>query len=234
VDSGLYSGVAAMDLGQQRLDTIAANLANLTTPAFKRLSSSTQGFSVQRGARRVDGIRTQQAVDFSQGVLQRTANPLDVALVGDGFFAVDTPAGEIYTRNGAFRLDERGLLQTAEGYPVVWEGGRGRIEPVGAEVVIDASGTVLQGDARVGRLKLVAFAEPERLTLDRQGYFHAPPRLGRSVSAAEVHQGALESSNVGAIDELVAMIQVQRSFEIASNLMRSIDQTYRRLVTPRG
>ena len=64
VDSGLYSSVAAMDLGQQRLDTIAANLANLATPAFKRLSTSTQGFSVQRAGRRVDGIRTQQALDF--------------------------------------------------------------------------------------------------------------------------------------------------------------------------
>jgi flagellar basal body rod protein FlgG len=93
---------------------------------------------------------------------------------------------------------------------------------------------VLQGDALVGRIKLVAFEDPARLTLDRQGYFHAPPRLERSASSAEVHQGALEGSNVGAIDELVAMIQVQRSFEIASTLMRSIDQTYRRLVAPRG
>lgn len=234
MDSGLYSGVSAMDVGQRRMDSIAANLANVTTPAFKRLSTSTQAFKIEQGGREVPGLRIEQTVDFAQGILERTGNPTDVALVGDGFFAVDGPSGEMYTRNGTFRLDEQGNLLTSEGYAVAWDGGGGRIDPIGAELVIDPSGTVHQGASTLGKLKLVAFEDTSALELNRRGYYVAPPRLPRSEASAEVHQGALERSNVSAVDELVSMIQVQRSFEVASNLMRSIDQTYRRLVQPRG
>lgn len=234
MDSGLYSGVSAMDTGQRRMDSIAANLANVDTPAFKRLSTSTQAFHVRRGDRTVPGLRLHQRVDFSQGALQRTEVPTDVALFGEGFFAVDAPAGELYTRNGSFQVDGDGVLQSADGYPVSWESGSGRIDPVGAPLLIDPTGNVSQGAETVGRLKLVAFDAPERLELDRKGYYAAPARLPRRAATAEVHQGALERSNVSAVDELVSMIQVQRSFEVSSNLMRSIDQTYRRLVQLRG
>lgn len=223
-----------MDVGQRRMDSIAANLANVTTPAFKRLSTSTQAFKVSRGGHDVSGVRLRQQVDFTQGILERTSAPTDVALVGDGFFVVDSRAGELYTRNGSFRLDEEGTLMTHEGYPVAWEGARGRIDSVGAEIVIDPTGTVRQGSNTVGKLKLVSFDDPTQLNIDRRGYFVAPPEMPRNESTAEVHQGALERSNVSAVDELVSMIQVQRNFEVASNLMRSIDQTYRRLVQQRG
>jgi flagellar basal body rod protein FlgG len=92
---------------------------------------------------------------------------------------------------------------------------------------------VRQGEREVGRLKLVDFADRQALTFDSQGYFLAAPRAAREPATAEVHQGALEASNVQAVDELVAMIQVQRDFQISSKLMSSIDQTYRRLTQPR-
>jgi len=234
VDNGLFSGVSAMDVGQKRMDSIAANLANVSTPAFKRFTTSTRAFNVTQEGREVPGLRLEQQIDFSQGILERTGNVTDLALVGDGFFAIDAPSGELYTRNGAFRINEDGVLVTNDGYQVVWDGSRGQLDPVGAEITIDTSGTVRQGEETVGQIKVVAFEDPARLTVDRRSYYLAPPRLARIDASAEVHQGALERSNVSAVDELVTMIQVQRNFDVASNLMRSIDQTYRRLVQQRA
>jgi flagellar basal-body rod protein FlgF len=223
-----------MDVGQKRMDSIAANLANVSTPAFKRLTTATRSFMLTTDQAKVPTIALEQQIDFSQGELERTGNPTDLALMGNGFFAVDAPSGEIYTRNGSFRLNEEGVLLTSDGYPVVWEGSRGQLDPVGAQIMIDSSGTITQGEKKAGQIKIVDFEDPARLTVGRRSYYIAPPRLARTEASAQVHQGAIERSNVSAVDELVSMIQTQRSFEVASNLMRSIDQTYRRLVQPRA
>jgi flagellar basal-body rod protein FlgF len=234
MEGGIYSGVSALDVGERRMDTISANLANLATPGYKRLGSSTQAFELpgrNGGVRR--GLHSGQVIDFSQGSLQRTGNQTDLALMGDGFFAVDGPAGEVYTRRGNFHFDGDGVLKTVEGFPVAWEGGRGTLDATGAAVLIDGSGTVRQGDREVGRLKLVDYADRQTLTFDNQGYFLAAPSAAREQATADVHQGALEASNASAIDEMVQMIQVQRAFQTSSKLMSSIDQTFRRLTQPR-
>src|SRR5262245_45612416 len=107
MDSGLYSGVAAMRASERQLDAIAANLANIDSPAYKRQNAVTHQFTVGAGERKHDAIVTQSQVDFSQGELSRTGNALDLALEGEGFFVVETPAGEAFTRNGSFNVDEQ-------------------------------------------------------------------------------------------------------------------------------
>jgi flagellar basal body rod protein FlgG len=222
-----------MRSNEKRMEAISANLANLDTNAYKRQGSVTQAFEVGNGAGRVRQIETHHSTDFTQGVLKRTGNPYDFALDGDGFFVVDGAKGESYTRNGAFHIDENGALHTADGLPVAWEGAPGVIAPIGESVNVDGSGNVRQGSNSIGRLRVVDFADKQRLTLDEQGYFHAPRGLKATASSANVHQGALERSNSQSVDELVAMVRVQRNFESAANLMRSIDQSYKRLNTPR-
>ncbi len=233
MDSGLYSGVAAMRASERRLDAIAANLANIDSPAYKRQNAVTHQFSVGAGERRHDAIVTRSEVDFAQGELARTGNPLDLALEGDGFFVVETQGGEAYTRNGSFNVDGQGVLRTADGHPVAWDGGRGKIDGVGEEVTIDGAGVVRQGSTQVGKLLLADFADRNALVQDREGYYHAGRGAARSTPTALVHQGAIEKSNASSIDELVEMIRVQRSFESAASLVRSIDQSYRRLNAPR-
>lgn len=218
---------------ESNLDAIAANLANLDVPAYKRQSTTTHTFDVQLNGRTQRAIRTQNAIDFTQGNLQPTGNPFDLALEGDGFFAVETSSGEAYTRNGRFHVDGQGVLQTADGLPVVWEGARGKIDAVGEPVTIDGSGAVRQGTGQIGRIKVVDFPRRGLLTLDGEGYYHAPRGLAQQASAATVHQSSIESSNANSIDELVAMIRVQRGFESATSLIKSIDQSYRRLNAPR-
>ncbi len=218
-----------MRASERQLDAIAANLANLDSPAYKRQNTVTHAFEVGTGERRHTSIVTQSKIDFSQGEISRSGNPLDFALEGDGFFVVETPSGEAYTRSGSFNLDSQGALLTADGHPVAWDGARGRVDPVGEPVTVDGAGVARQGATQIGTLRLVDFANRDALTLDREGYFHAGRGTARVTPTAIVHQGAIEKSNSSSIDELVAMIRVQRGFESAASLVRSIDQSYRRL-----
>jgi flagellar basal body rod protein FlgG len=170
---------------------------------------------------------------MSQGVLRTTGNAYDLGLEGEGFFTVETPGGEGYTRNGAFHVDPNGVLQTREGMPVSWEGGRGTIDPMADEPTIDPEGNVRQGEKIIGQLALANFKNPQSLQLDRVGYFRAPTSAPRAAVSAHVVQRSLESANVSAIDEMVSLIVAQRSFESAAHLMTAIEGTYRRLTTPR-
>ena len=147
MDNGLYSGVASMRANEKHLEAIAGNLANLNTPAYKRLGSVTHAFEVGSGGHKQQEVETRVTIDFTQGVLERNDNPLSLALEGDGFFAVETPGGEAFTRNGAFRVDDKGELLTNEGFPVAWDGARGRLAPVDLPIAIDGSGVVKQGAA---------------------------------------------------------------------------------------
>jgi flagellar basal body rod protein FlgG len=227
------NSVQALGTAEKRLESIAANLANLSVNGFKRSNVSTRSFqSVLNGEMRTS-VTSKRSTDFSQGELRTTGEPLDVALHGPGFFAVESPTGEVYTRDGRFFLDDKGVLQTMEGLPVAWEGSRGTLDPVGAPATIDEEGNVRQGEQAVGRLRVVDFDRTDLLTTDRRGFFRAPPTLQPSASTATVRHGQLEQSNANAIDELVALIAVQRQFESGTRLMSTIDQTYRRLTSPR-
>lgn len=222
-----------MRAAEQRLDAIASNLANSGTAAYKRRSLSTQAFDLARGGKLHREVMTTERTDFSQGPLQRTGNALDLALDGKGFFVVEGPQGEMLTRNGAFTVDESGELITREGYPVAWDGPRGRLDAVGEEVFVSASGEVRQGRTQVGDLRLENVADEQSLQLNRDGYYLAPQNLQRIPAEADVHQGALEGSNTSSLDELVAMITVQRSFESATNTMQMIQRSYQRLMNLR-
>ena len=226
---GLYQGVAGMVASERRIESIAHNLANLGTPAFKRSSIATQAELVNPGKKAALATVTKKRVDFAQGLLDRTENPFDLALLGDGFFAVEGPGGEMYTRNGSFRVDDKGVLQTIEGHMVAWKGARGRLDAVGQAITIDAAGNVSQGTRRAGQLMVVAFEDQTKLGLGRSGYWRASADMLPVPSRAEVHQGALERSNVNAVDELVQLVSVQRSFDSSASLMDMIDQSYRRL-----
>jgi flagellar basal-body rod protein FlgF len=233
VNRGLYSGVAAMNAAERRMDAITANLANLSATGYKRMGSATESFDAVLQGRVQRQVATRTTLDFSQGVLRPTGGTYDLALAGRGFFAVETPSGEAYTRNGQFHIDGAGVLVSFEGYPVAWDGGRGAIDPQAVEPTVDPEGQIWQGERRVGRLKIADFEDRSRLELDRRGYLHAPADLVAKPHEAEVRQGHLERANVSAVDEMVALIAVQRSFEAASRLMTAIDQSYRRL-TARG
>lgn len=233
MNRGLYSAVLAQKTAQLELESISSNLANLNTVGHKRGLTSTQSFARVLGDSMQATLKTQAHIDFGQGQINYGKGPTDLALAGSGFFVVETPEGEAYTRNGRFHFDANGVLQTFDGFPVAWAGAAAVVDPNGSPVTIGPTGTVSQDGRDVGQLLLKDFARPERLQLDGLGYYHAAPGMQEVPLEADVIQGALEASNASAVDEMIRMIVVQRRFEGAVRAMSMIDQTYQRLTQNR-
>ncbi|MGC3998566.1 MAG: flagellar hook-basal body protein [Anaeromyxobacter sp.] len=241
-------GVTLVSLQQDmgRVDRIAQNLANASTPGYKREVATVRPFAEAVDAARAAGERApvglagavdataglQVLTDARPGTLRMTGQPLDVALEGDGFFEVETPAGPAYTRQGDFRVDASGRLVTAAGNPVM--GLNGPIQLTTTTPVIDAAGRITEPRATstltaagqpVGQLKVVRFEHPGALPRLGAGLLAGGP--GMTVvpeGGAQVRQGALENSNVSAMHELVELMQAMRHFESMTRVAQGYDE----------
>ncbi|MEP6501883.1 MAG: flagellar hook basal-body protein [Betaproteobacteria bacterium] len=228
------------------MDRISANLVNMTTPGYRRemslqapmLSLDTLPGAPSAFASVVEGQRQQaQAVagvgaapdlaglvrfDTRHGTLKTTDAALDVALMGNGFFEIETTQGPAYTRNGQFHLDARGTLVTAQGQPVAGQGGQITLTP--GPVTIDASGQVIQNARPVGQLKVVDFEGSATLRHSASGLYTATaPARPMADTEVQVRQGALENSNVDHMTEMVQMVQVMRHFETMARVVQGYD-----------
>ena len=253
----LWISKTGMEAQQTQLDTISNNLANVSTNGYKRshavfedlmyqnlrqagASSSEQtqlptGLQLGLGTRAVATSR-----NFSQGNLQQSANPLDVAVRGNGFFEVQLPDGTTgFTRDGSFQVSAQGQLVTNNGYPVQ----PGITIPAAAQnVTIGSDGTVsvtLPGQAlpqSVGQLQLASFVNPAGLDPKGQNIYTETAASGTPNAGApgsnglgHVQQGFVETSNVNVVEELVAMIQTQRAYELNSKAIQTSDQMLQKL-----
>lgn len=214
----LTSATNGMRAQIAQLDVIARNLANTSTTGYR---ARTQAFS-QYGAQ----LQAHANLTQSQGPLRRTGVLTDLALVGPGYFAVATPDGVRYTRDGRLTLDPRGHLRDALGNPVLGSLGPARF-PTGAQVLEDGR-VVVRGEV-VDRLRVVAFDAPCE-SLD-SGLFAASQGSIPRRSFARVRSGFLEDSGVDAISEMTALISAERSFEANQKSLERTDESLRRLVT---
>jgi flagellar basal-body rod protein FlgF len=221
----LSAGLTALT---RRQETIAANLANLGTHGYRRQDSVIQLFETA-----LDGTAADEkvlfpvpttSIDFAPGELETTGNPLDLAIEGEGFFAVRTPRGVEFTRAGRFTRNEAGQLATSAGDPVLAEGD-GVVElGTGAKVEILRDGQVSVDGQPVARVKVVDFARRDLLRRGPTGLLVAPPPAGeRAVEKPGVLQGTLEGSNVQATAEMVDLIETQRSYERKSRAIQVIN-----------
>jgi len=209
--SGMRSRIEALDL-------LANNIANASTSGYK---SDREFYNLYVSAD-ADGATTLPDiegnwVDFSQGVVRETGNPLDLALAGRGFLTADSPTGALYTRNGTLRLSPAGVLQTADGYPLRTNDPPYRIQarPDGPALQIQKDGSVMQEGQVLGVLALADWKDPK--ALEKQGgvYFRLSDASFKSEtpSGLEVLQGRLEGSNTGPAEAAVQMVGVLRQFE---------------------
>jgi len=208
-----------------QLDASTHNVANINTPGFKAervfFPEGTTGGGVSETAIvRNPSFR----IDYSPGLVQQTGNNLDVALRGEGFFAVETKNGNAYTRNGSFTVTPDGELITQSGDYVM--GASGRIIITGRDVHIDERGTVRVDGDSVGTLRIVEFENPDMLSNLGNGLLGDP---GNSAGLAdkedpEVHSGCIELSNVQAIQAMVDMIKIHRSFETYQKVMQTLQE----------
>jgi flagellar basal-body rod protein FlgF len=172
--------------------------------------------------------------DFSQGGITKTGEPLDVALEGEGFFTVQGKDGTRYTRDGAFTLDAGGQLVTQNGDPVLNSGGAPIVfDPQGERPQIDADGAIRVAGAEVGRLGVVAFANPAALEQTGDNLWSARGQASTTFEG-KVVQGALESSNVNPVAQLTDIIEISRAYEAAARIVKNGDDLRQRTIERLG
>ncbi len=272
---GIYTGASGMQAQIHKMDALANNLANVDTTGYKKDTSVQKSFPQMLIRRMNDevykfpfgsvdttpvvgklgsGVELNEIyTQFEQGSLKETGNPFDIALDGKGFFTVETPLGERYTRNGTFLIDDNGLLVTKDGMPV--EGENGKIYLKLNNFVIDKQGRVYQNAdfaddperlvsmkendwanmELVDTLKIVDFTRDRYLKKQGNSMWMATDESGDPKNVAlgastKTIQGFLEKSNVNSVTEMVAMISVNRAYEANQKVISAHDQMTDKLI----
>lgn len=214
---------------KQNLDIIANNMANINTRGFKGEELIFQEHLVRPDSRQAtarDRIALHYAIDngmsrdFSQGPFQATGNPMDVAMENKGWFVVETPQGERYTRNGAFTLNEQGEMVTSAGYRILGNGGPITFGPSETSVNITTDGMVSSNEGEKDRLRVVTFKNEARMLREGNNVFSSP-EAPLDAETVRLAAGMLEGSNVKAVIETTRLIEVTRAY---ANTSKTIDQ----------
>jgi flagellar basal-body rod protein FlgF len=230
--SGLIeSATAILSVSERRLEVAAGNVANISTPGFKRKV----GFSdlLQSNSPDVHQSLLSLRSDFAQGALVSTGNPLDLAISGDGFFQLRAGDRLIYSRQGQFRVGSDGAVVTPQGY-VLQQAGSGDLVLDHAAVSILEDGTVLDHGAPVARIGLFSAADPQAMTPVGESHFAAPGGIMENAQSAIVRQGMVEGSNVSLGDEMVSTMAVMRQSEMGARLVQVYDDLLGRAITSFG
>ena len=219
------------------MNVIAHNIANMNTTGFKSEKMMfIQHLAKSRGGEQILGekiayVRDIATVrDLTAGGLEKTGNPLDLALSGDGYFVVETAAGERFTRNGRLRLDEAGQLVNQQGNAILSDGGQPFFfAPGDTEITVSRDGTITTANGALGKLRVVTFENQQELTAQAGGLYSSKfdPTDAES---PDVVQGMLERSNVQPIIEMTKMISVSRSYESIRRLIEREDERIKTMV----
>lgn len=246
---GLYIAASSAISESKRIDVISNNIANVNTSGFKKdtmLTTSFQDVLMKRigprdGSELMSktpmpgvvanigkfnyGVHVDQVfTNFEQGSLSQSSNPLDLALQGKGFFTVETPEGQRYTRDGEFTLDAEGYLTTKEGYKVLGQNGPIKLE--GKTITINESGKVFSDENEIDTLKLVDFNDYKSLRKEGDGLFYDISNDQGNVIEAKgtVQQGFTEGSNVNSVKQMVEMITALRTYEANQKIIKTHDE----------
>jgi flagellar basal body rod protein FlgG len=229
MDKGIYIALTGGALRMMDIQHVASNVANVSTDGYKRTSFSTRLYpmhealpmpqpSLHPTARSMANIGT-YSCDQSQGTVQSTGNPLDLAVNGEGFFCVDVKGETKFTRNGTFSVDKDGFLVNGSGYKIVGTNNQPiSIGKSAAAPVIATDGTITVEGNTVGTIKLVKLKDVQSVS----DSLYSGTTDGSA--AGDIKQGSVERSNVNPMRELVTMIVAQREFQTIQQLIKSFDQ----------
>lgn len=247
---GLYIGSSGMNAQQNRLDAISNNLANVDTAGYKSDISVSKSFPELLLRRtQADGVyktsvcsadvapiigklglgveTNENFTKFEQGSFRSTNSASDMALSGEGFFAVQTPVGERYTRNGNFLLGKEGILETKDGYPLMGENGTIHVED--DKFTVNEDGMIYSKDGElIDRIKVVRFDNERYLkkmgnSLWSSNDISGEAYVAEGLERPKMMQGYMETSNVNVVNEMVKMIEVNRAYEASQKTIQSED-----------
>lgn len=252
MNPALWVAKTGLDAQQTRLQVVSHNLANANTTGFKRGRAVFEDLLYQN-ARQVGGQTSQQtrsptgmhlgtgvrvvATDklFTQGNLNQTGNSMDVAINGRGFFQVRTPDGNLaYTRDGSFQINEQGQLVNSSGYqvePAITIPNNAQSVTIGRDGVVSVSIPGQAAPTQLGQIQLADFINAAGLQPMGENLFIESASSGTAITGnaglnglGVLNQGALESSNVNVVEELIGMIETQRAYEMNSKAISAADQ----------
>ena len=243
---GIYSSASGMLAETTRTDTIANNLANVNTAGYKKDVTVTKDFNSMLIHRINDGggapvvgslglgtIVDEIAPNYLGGALRQTGNKLDAAIVGDGFFTIDTPGGERYTRNGTFSLNARSELVTQDGNRVMGTNGPILIPGIVERLEIDQAGRLMADGVEAGQFRLVQFDNLRQLRKEGSSLYQANGAQTQPFTG-QVEQGYLEMSNANVVSEMVNLIAAYRAYEVNSKTVQAHDQLLDKAVNEVG
>ena len=223
------------------MDVIANNIANAETPGFRREEQTFHEYVEQLPLE--DGQTTPQTLTFVQdggvvrdmreGALKATGSPFDLAIHGNGFFVVQTPNGERYTRNGHFTLDTSGQIVDDNGDPLQGDGGAVAVSVDDGDIHIGKDGTVSGKKGQIAKLRVADF--PDETQLVKEGSsLYSTTQQPTTASSAEIRQGMLEESNVQPVIEISRMVEVMRSYQSTATLTQSQEDLMRQAIDQLG
>lgn len=219
-----YVGLSQQIALQREMDVTASNIANMNTAGYKSqgilfldyLNHPKNGDTPIKQVEDYGSYR-----DLATGSFKQTFNRLDFAIEGEGYFAVQTPAGLRYTRDGGFSLDANRNLVTKSGYPVQGDGGPISIQADATDIHVTADGTVTTDKGSVGKIKVVTFANRQALKPTGDNLYDSGKEQEQPVDSPRVEQGMIENSNVNPIVEMNKMIRISRMYEAAQHMIMS-------------
>ncbi|MEQ8824473.1 MAG: flagellar basal-body rod protein FlgF [Filomicrobium sp.] len=230
METGIYVALSGQIAAQRRLETIAHNVANASTPGFRAEEVSFTSLVSQTSDGPVAfSSMGESYLSLQTGPIVQTNNPLDVAVSGDAYLALQTPEGLIYTRDGRLKVTPNGELQSITGYPVADRAGATiLLNARGGTVQIDKNGTITQDNIVRGAIGLYTIEEGAKLERrDNSGFAsEIPGNPVTDFSKMSLRQGFIEQSNVNSMMELSRLIQISRSFDAVAN---AVDQSERSL-----
>ena len=241
MDNSLLVSLSQQLAAFRAIDVIANNLANASTPGFKREAAKFEELVIgmrpaedQQGTQYVSFVKDAGILrDMSQGNSERTGAMYDVAIAGKGFFAVQTPAGMRYTRDGHFSLDANGQIVTTDGHPLQGDGGAITITPDDGDIQIAPDGTVSGKTGQLAKVRVVDFPNAANLKKEGANLYSTdqPPGVPATIT---LRQGMLESSNVQPVIEISHMIEVMRAYEATASLSKSQEDMMRQAIERLG
>lgn len=229
MQANLYVTLSAQMAMQRRLDTLAHNIANAATAGFRTEQITFQTILSETSPDPV-AFSTPGATYLSRaaGPINKTDNPLDVAVQGDAWMSISTPAGQVYTRDGRMKVTETGELQSLNGHPILDVGGGPlTLDPNGGPPVISRDGMISQNGRQLGAIGL--FTIPDNAQMTRYENSGVIPSTGATPvadpSTVGLVQGSVERANVNPVIEMSRLIAVSRAFEAISNAMTDSEQS---------
>lgn len=216
-----------------RLATVSQNIANVTTPGYKKQIAAVFATHIDNAGNASVEQRARPTIDTAAGPLRPSNSPNDVAIEDDGFFELITPQGPAFTRQGSLRVNAEGVLVGSQGLPV--SGAGGPIRLLAAPFTVAANGNIEQGGRIVGQLKLVHFEQAFMLQAVGNGaYEQGNARLSSEARVGKLRTGFLEGSNVSSPQEMVRLSETVRHFEALQRIVQGYDETLEKAIRKLG